>query len=67
MYSPKIRPDVVERLYQAAKARQVPMTALVNEAVEEFLKRYDYGLQPDESPPAQGEATGEAPVATCSF
>ena len=39
MYSPKIKPELVQKLYRLAKDREIPMTALVNRIVEEYLKR----------------------------
>jgi hypothetical protein len=58
MYSPKIREDLVSRLYHAAKARGVPMTRLVNEALEEYLRRAD-GPGPAEPDRAAAEGTDE--------
>ena len=37
MYSPKIRADLIPRIYRAAKEAKLPMTAWVNQAVEKFL------------------------------
>ncbi len=37
MYSPKVREDLIPRIYQAARAAGVPMTRWVNEAVETAL------------------------------
>ena len=37
MYSPKIREDLIPKIYQAAKQAEVPMTIWVNEAIEEAL------------------------------
>lgn len=37
MYSPKIAECLVPRLYRLGKARGVPMTRLVSEAIEQFL------------------------------
>lgn len=34
MYSPKIREDLIPRIYQAGRAAGVPMTRWVNHAVE---------------------------------
>lgn len=39
MYSPKIKPKLVQKLYRLAKDRRIPMTALVNKIIEEYLKR----------------------------
>ena len=37
MYSPKIREDLIPRIYRAAEEAKLPMTAWVNQAVEEAL------------------------------
>ena len=37
MYSPKIREDLVPRIYRAAKEAKLPMTTWVNQAVEKSL------------------------------
>ena len=37
MYSPKIREDLIPKIYQAARKADVPMTVWVNEAIEEVL------------------------------
>ena len=37
MYSPKIREDLIPKIYRAAKKAEVPMTVWVNEAIEEAL------------------------------
>ena len=37
MYSPKIREDLIPKIYQVAKKADVPMTVWVNEAIEEAL------------------------------
>ena len=39
MYSPKIREDLIPELHKQAKARGIRMTILVNEIVEEYLKK----------------------------
>jgi len=41
MYSPKIREDLIPKIYQAAKKAEVPMTVWVNEAIEEALSNYE--------------------------
>jgi hypothetical protein len=46
MYSPKIREDLIPKIYQAAKKDDVPMTVWVNEAIEEALSN----RQEDEGP-----------------
>ena len=40
MYSPKINPELVQKLYRLAKDRRIPMTALVNRIIEDYLKRF---------------------------
>jgi hypothetical protein len=37
MYSPKIREDLVPRIYRAAKEAKLPMTAWIARAVERAL------------------------------
>lgn len=39
MYSPKIPEKFIPRLWRLGKKRGVPMTRLVAEAIEEYLKR----------------------------
>ena len=41
MYQPKIREDLIPRLYRLARARGIPMTALVSELVEAALQRIE--------------------------
>lgn len=38
MYSPKIREDIVVRLYTLARQKNIPMTTLVNTMLECALK-----------------------------
>jgi len=38
MYSPKIIPELIPKLYRKAKERGIPMTRLVNEILSEKLK-----------------------------
>jgi len=44
MYSPKVREELVVELYQLKLQIGKPMTKLVNEAVEEYLRRKTDGL-----------------------
>jgi hypothetical protein len=37
MYSPKIKEDLIPKIYQEARARRVPMTVLVNTILEHAL------------------------------
>jgi hypothetical protein len=41
MYTPKIREDLIPRLYRAAKARKIPMTRLVSEIVAVALAHFE--------------------------
>ncbi len=41
MYSPKIKEEYIKRLYLLAKARGVPMTQLVNKAIENYIKELE--------------------------
>ena len=41
MYSPRIRDDLIPKLWHLAKTRKVPMTQLVNEFLEEALATED--------------------------
>jgi len=38
MYSPKIREDLIPKLYQLAQKRRIPMTNLVSEILEDSLR-----------------------------
>ena len=46
MYSPKIPPLLVRKLYQLKQRRKLPMTHLVKGAVEEYLKRFEKNNNP---------------------
>lgn len=37
MYSPKIREDLIPRIYRAARGAKIPMTRWVNRLIEEAL------------------------------
>ena len=39
MYSPKIREDLIPKIYRAAKSAKVAMTKWVNQVIEEALPR----------------------------
>lgn len=39
MYSPKIREDLIPRLYRLRQSMGVPMTKLVNQAIENYLQQ----------------------------
>jgi len=39
MYSPKIKEDYIPVLYKIARARRLPMTHIVREALDEYLNK----------------------------
>lgn len=41
VYSPRIREALIPRVYRAAKASGIPMTAWVNQAIEEALQEHE--------------------------
>ena len=43
MYQPKIRDDLIPRLYHLAKALNIPMTRLVNHILEHGIVRVEEG------------------------
>lgn len=45
MYSPKIRDDLIPRIYRVAKGAKVPMTRWVNQVLERALA--DHGSPED--------------------
>lgn len=45
MYSPKIREDLIPRLYRLAKARRIPMTRFVNGIVEKEIQAIEQADQ----------------------
>ena len=51
MYSPKIKEDLVPRLYLLAKRLHVPMTAVVDRLRRESLANYSTSLPESESSP----------------
>ena len=59
MYQPKIREDLIPRLYCLARARGIPMTTLVSELLEGALERLEKseadGYQRAARPQAEGE------------
>ena len=46
MYSPRIDERLIPVLYHLARARRTPMTALVAEAVQDYLARQDLSQLP---------------------
>ncbi len=49
MYSPKIREELIPRIYHAAKEAGIPMTRWVNQAIEEALPAEQNGNGPETS------------------
>ena len=47
MYSPKIKDDLIRRLYREAKRRRTPMTKLVNFILESMLKDLEGEILPE--------------------
>ena len=45
MYQPKIRDDLITRLYHLAKALKMPMTRLVNHILEHGIVRVEQGAE----------------------
>jgi hypothetical protein len=45
MYQPKIRDDLIPRLYHLAKALDIPMTRLVNHILEHGIARVEQGAE----------------------
>ena len=45
MYQPKIRDDLIPRLYRLAKALNIPMTRLVNHILEHGIVRVEEGAE----------------------
>jgi hypothetical protein len=48
MYSPKVAEHLIPRLYQLGKARRVPMTRLVAEAIEQYLSGAEAGADDEQ-------------------
>jgi len=45
MYSPKVSEHFIPAIYELSKLLRQPMTTLVNQAVEDFLKRHEQLLE----------------------
>ncbi len=52
MYHPKIRADLIPRLYRLAKVRGVPMTRLIAQLLETALEHVEQGGETVHDPPA---------------
>ena len=53
MYQPKIRDDLIPRLYHLAQARGIPMTRLVSQLVEAALEKLEQGVEQVHDPPSE--------------
>jgi len=51
MYSPKIREDLISRLYRLARAGEVPMTQLVNRLLEQGIAELEHEGEKVSEPP----------------
>jgi hypothetical protein len=49
MYSPKIREDLIPKIYRAAKGAKVAMTEWVNRAIEQALPKDESTEDPEAS------------------
>ena len=59
MYSPKIREELIPKLWRLARARRVPMTKLVNAFIEEALVDEDIPETVEEVQRQQKAALGK--------
>ncbi|MBI5325608.1 MAG: hypothetical protein HZB41_10130 [Ignavibacteriae bacterium] len=52
MYSPKIKPELIPKLYLIAKEHKKPMTKFVSSIIEEYINNgiHKRNCQPDSSP-----------------
>lgn len=57
MYSPKIDPTLIPKLYQLAHACRIPMTHLVNRLLEQGIARLEQGAE-HVSAPCRSDARG---------
>jgi site-specific recombinase XerC len=61
-YSPKIKPELVRKLYilkHSDEKKKVPMTRMVNEAVEEYLERRE-NIESDENSKSSSKNNGSS-------
>ena len=64
MYSPKIREDLIPRLYQIAKKAGIPMTRWVNRLIETALREEDQRRAENPQPRTEGEQPWPEPFHT---
>lgn len=62
MYSPKIRDDLIPRIYRAANEAGIPMTKWVNRVVEQALSNPDETGGDERIPSANEEPVNRDPV-----
>ena len=54
MYSPKIREELIPRLYRLARGLNMPMTRVVNALLAHGIARVEEGVENITEPPAGG-------------
>ncbi len=59
MYQPKIREELIPRLYRMAKARRMPMTRVLSELVEAAVDKFE-GVEGVSEPAADYQASRNA-------
>ena len=57
MYSPKIAEDLIPRIYQAAKARGMPMTKFINDILQRAIDAIEKGGEARDD--REGSSRGE--------
>jgi hypothetical protein len=60
MYTPRLRTDLVQRLYPLCQRLAIPMTRFVNEAVAQALKQAEEGLEQEGAASARAESRAGA-------
>jgi hypothetical protein len=61
VYSPKVREDLIPRLYRLKVKLNRPMTHLVAEAVEQYLKHQESQMEQPQSPNLLKNSSQENP------
>ncbi|OGU39019.1 MAG: hypothetical protein A2X61_00785 [Ignavibacteria bacterium GWB2_35_12] len=58
MYSPKIKPELIPKLYLIAKEHKKPMTKLVSNIIEEYINNgiHNQNYQPSDSSPSSSQS-----------
>ena len=66
MYSPKIREDLIPKIYQVARAKRIRMTILVNQILENALNGKEAGPWTQESTSASSQKTSTGNTSPCA-